>query len=152
MIIKPAKINDIEKIADCLENYYINYNIKQNKIYNYDRTVLVNSLFSAISGNNCFFLLVIDEDKVVGLLWGFVKCNFYSKDYLGCIEIFYIEEKYRSLKLSNKLMKIFFKFCERLDCKNIEFAVTSGLKHEKFDKYLKKLGFNDIGNFYNKEI
>jgi GNAT superfamily N-acetyltransferase len=151
MIIRPATLNDVEDIANILEIHYKDCH-QQRKVFEYNRKVLVNSLYNWIRCPTCFSLVAVDNGKVVGLLICFISNNYYSLDKISNVELFYVSPKNRSLKLANRMMKIYFEWCKALNVRNIEFAYTSAIDDVRIDSYLKRKGFKNFGNFYNKEI
>ena len=150
MEIKAAIVQDIPSILDLLECYF--KVSEQRKMYDFDRSVLCNSLMNWIQLDNNLMIVCKEDDIVVGFFTAFYQCNYYSKDNVANMEILYVKKQYRSLKLTNRIMKRFIEWCKIHNCRNIEMLIDSGIKHEKFDIYLKRQGFKNIGNLYNMEI
>ena len=104
-----------------------------------------------------FYSLVLDEDKcgyvaikenkVIGLIAGFITTNWFSDDMILRELGIYVDEEYRNKSIAHKLFKKWFEFGAKYKVKEIVYGATADQKYFKplYDLFTKKLNFSPMG-------
>jgi len=143
--IKKAKITDLQKIQELnsilLKEEYDKY---PDKYINLDWSFSEESTQSfknSILSDDCYTLIVIVENNIVGLLsGGITKGETYRNlPKIAELGIIFVLKEYRSQGIGQKLFDAFFKWCIENNVKKIRLEVSA--QNENAIKLYKKNGF-----------
>jgi len=96
--------------------------------------------------------IVIHKGEVIGALLGVTGPDLYE-DIISASEVlFYIEPKYRSLKLTRELFEQYEYLAKEDNVSRLVFGTSSGYRVDSMKKLYKYLGFVEHGGAFTKEI
>ena len=143
--IRKATMEDLSPLVDL----YLEYQAEEKKLANADRSRwmikrrgIFQDIKDYISEQNRLLMILVDEDKIVGFIFGSLKRNknYTIKNY-GAIDELYIIPKMRGMGLSSKLKDEFIKwFTERKRGKGVVILYVMP-KNKIAQKAYKKWGF-----------
>lgn len=144
---RKANESDIQEISLILkemhkEGIYSKINPSEYKIKNF--------LLNKIRDKNSLVLILISDNKIIGLFIAEIQEYFFSTEKISMDIIFFILKSKRKAFGAIKLLQNYFNWAESYNVKEICLSTTNGVEVEKIEKMYRKLGFNRVGIMYKK--
>lgn len=152
MIIKKAKIKDYEQIVDLYKQLYdAEKGFDNNLIEIYkvpDEQKL--KIQKRIRSRKNIFLVAEEDNKIIGLIDGFIIDSIYHKEKVGYLDHLCVDINYRKQGVSMNLIE---KFSEIMKSKNVAYLKLNAFENNipAINLY-KKLGFEEHSIYYIKKI
>ena len=96
-------------------------------------------------------LVSIEGGRIVGFIWGVVTSLPWTPAKLGIDNIFYVLPEFRG-KHGVLLIRAYEKWCISLGAEQIAISVSSSINVERTCKLFSRLGFEQQGYQYRKEV
>ena len=104
-----------------------------------------------INSEDAYIILIESSGSIAGMCTMHTLISSVEGGFLALIEDVYIDEKYRKMGLSLKLMKEVEEFCKSKNYKRIQLLCRT--ENKRAIKFYEKLGFTGIDRiFYYKKI
>ena len=147
MIVREAELWDVPALFGLAEKFHGEATLRfplpnAEAIY---RTILETKRFSEIC---CF---VAEDKEIFGFIVGVVSRLPHSFYMIGTETMFFIEKKERGGTAAKLLLRHFTDWCWGTGVKFVSCGSISGIKEERYGKFLEKLGFRWAGAAYIKE-
>ena len=99
-----------------------------------------------------YFRVCVGEDKIPSAFFmGFITKYFFNNQILGCEENLFTNEKNPFAGI--RLTKDFEAWCKKKGAVEVNFSVThSGKPNEQYHKFMKRMGYKEIGAIFKKGI
>ena len=152
MDIRKAKIQDYDQIVKLYKELYNaekKFDVNLSQTYNLSSKQEV-KIKNRIKSRKQLFLVAIDQEKIVGLIDGYILDNDNHIEKVGYLDHLCVDKSYRGLGIANKLID---SFAEKMKSKNVSY-----LKLNAFEANIpainlyKKLGFKEYSILYQKKI
>jgi GNAT superfamily N-acetyltransferase len=146
MIARKPTLHDLPALALLIHAY--SKEAAQGMAVPIDHETVVESLANIIQAQNYVTVVVCDEDKIVGVSFGFFGQTWW-KEPCGAFDMFYIAQSHRGTKAARMLVGAMVEGFKENGCGWIYAAAENGmgLKNEKlFFNLFKKYNFCDIGS------
>ena len=151
MIVKLLKIEDKNYINQCDELLIKLLNEEKKYDNNYKKNNNLKSFEKDLKKENNFLIVTIDNEKVVGFLFGYVnyeKSN--QKNAVANLSFIYVDEEYRNKKIGSSLIEYYINLLKN---KNIRFVEVKCFNDNIYAKKLyKKYEFGVLWQNYRKII
>lgn len=95
-------------------------------------------------------LVVIEEEKVIGMLGAVAVEEFFGPAITTCDLFLYVHPDHRGGLKALRLIKKYEKWAQSLDAIRINLGVTTGIFVEETGKLFEAAGFNQSGHQYTK--
>lgn len=96
-----------------------------------------------------YALLVVERDgQAVGYICGQIGEALFSRDLLATILMYYVLPSARNGKAAVRLLQAFREWARRRGAREVDIHVTSGVYIARTDRFLRRLGFRQIGGNY----
>ena len=99
-----------------------------------------------------YFRVYVGQDEVPSAFFmGFTTNYFFNNQVLGCEENLFTNEKNPFAGI--RLTKDFEKWCKKRGAVEMNFSVThSGKPNGQYHKFMKRMGYQEIGAIFKKRI
>ena len=97
----------------------------------------------------CF---VAEETVVTGFLTGAAARPPHSFKRVAGMTMFYVDPKHRGGKTYSMLFRRFMEWCHASGARVVSCGSISGIKEERFGKFLERAGFRKAGDTYMKAL
>jgi len=144
VIIRQAKLDDLEKLTPLLEEFCKE---SLNEYTGFFDTEHFSKLFLSYKDNT---LLAEVDDKVVGMLSGLVVCSAINPEKLYQEVVWYVSKPYR--KYGIKLIKALEDKCHKEGIRAIVMGAMQNSKAEALEKFYLKSGYKLFEKQYMKEL
>ena len=125
-------------------NWLLTLLVRDEKQYDdsIDETFVVTSMYEYyINDKTRFIMVALDDDKIVGYLYGFIKNpNDAYQERVAKLDALFVREEYRHMGIAKHLITLFKEWVSDNDIKLMEVSVCSANTFAK-QLYLE-LGFN----------
>lgn len=98
------------------------------------------------------FLIVFDNQKPVGFLWGFCCAMPWNPAKLAMDTLLYVEPEYRGSRAAFKLVQAWELWAREQGATSVQLSVASGIHEERTASFYQRMGYNHIGTEYRKEL
>lgn len=150
MLVKRLGVKDIEQVKEC-DKLFVKF-LDSEGIYddNYLKREKLNSFLGDLDNENNVLLGVVDENKVIAFLYGYIENKKGAKDPVAHLTFIYVDEKYRKQNIATILIT---EYLEYLKAKSIQIVeVKSYVKNEAARALYTKFGFDTLWINYRKRI
>ena len=120
--------------------------------YNYDPERLFQKGYERLKKapkQNCVLMAELDGNPV-GFLWAQIGEHLFVDALSAQCLTFYVKPEHRSGFAAVKLLKSYQRWAELQGCDTIALHVTSGLRMDTTDRFLRRMGFAQVGGNYEK--
>ena len=152
MDIRKAKIQDYEQIIKLYNDLYNaekNFDINLSKTYNIS-SKQETKIKNRIKSRKQLFLVATDQEKIVGLVDGYILDNDNHIKKVGYLDHLCVDKSYRGLGIANKLID---SFAEKMKNKNVSYLKLNAFKaNVPAINLYEKLGFKEYSILYQKKI
>ena len=152
MIIRKVTIEDYDKVVDLYKQLYDAERIFDNnlkKSYEIDEKQ-EKIIKKRIKSRKEIFLVAEIENKIVGLIDGYLIDSIYHKEKVAYLDHLCVDKKYRNREIGTRLIKEFDNKAKKRGAKFIKLnAFENNIKAVNL---YKKLGFKEYSIYYMKEI
>lgn len=148
MDIRPAIPNqhDMRQLEAITKMAYASSPNYQSKV---DWPKVRQAFLLAMHDKKQFIYVAEKNGVVVGVLFGGIGDEWYSKDEYAFEQMFYVKPGYSLAARS--LMKAFVKWWQKFPkCKKLHVGNTSGRKYEEVNRFYQLMGFTAQGNAFCK--
>ena len=125
-------------------NWLLTLLVRDEKQYDdsIDETFVVTSMYEYyINDKTRFIMVALDDDKIVGYLYGFIKNpNDAYQERVAKLDALFVREEYRHMGIAKHLITLFKEWVSDNDIKLMEVSVCSANTFAK--KLYLELGFN----------
>ena len=149
LIIRQATLLDLLTIAPLAERYAREAQGHQNFPFNLE-VAMQNAALTIVDDSGCF-LVVYDNLKPVGFLWGSARSLPWSEGKLAFDTILYVVPEKRKTSVGFKLMRAWEKWAKEHNAVEVQISIASGIHEDSSVSFFKKLGYHYIGQQYRKE-
>lgn len=150
MIIKRIREDDIECIKEC-DTLFLKFLDSEGRFdYNYLKRDSLNSFSTDVKDDNKILLASIENDKVVGFLFGYIEKRKDYKEYVANISFLYVDNEYRNKKIATSLINTYLKELEERQISILE--VKTYEENTIAQKLYSKYGFDKLWSNYRKKI
>lgn len=118
----------------------IKFNESKSKIY----------LLNKIENENSLVILLIENEKIIGLFIADIVEYFFSNEKLALDSIFFILKPKRKSFGAIKLLNEYFIWAESYNVKEICLSTTNGVETDKIERMYTRLGFHKAGLMYKR--
>lgn len=149
--IRFASKNDIPELVKLGKEIYLE---SQQKDLGFDEARLRNQIEACLrpeSKNYCLFVAE-REGRIIGVFWGHIDQHFFSKALVATEYMFYVKPDFRGTSVALRLMHAYKTWAENRNAQEIMICMTIGVEPEKFDRFIKKLGFQYVGGNYSMRV
>jgi GNAT superfamily N-acetyltransferase len=146
-MIRKATDKDLEDILTISYIYYKEANMSKCS-FDYGR--LKDSIIHAIHSDDATLLLSDRNGEIVGICFLEKAYPIFSNDCVVDVSIVYVLPDYRGSGVS--LIKYIDKIAKEWNAKYIALGVSSGINTERTSQLYKKLGYENIGMDFRKEV
>lgn len=147
--------NDIQCMQ--LSNIFTAYadEAKKNKIYKVELNLpkLMGHLFLAIRDDSHIILTVMNNDEVVGMLWGALNESIWCDEVHAQDCMVYVLKEHRGGLIAKRLVDHFERWALSKGVTSILFGANSGVEdNEPATKLYSRLGYVQVGLSFRKNI
>mgnify|MGYP001186976245 FL=1 len=104
-----------------------------------------------VQSEDHYFRVYIKDEKPTAFFLGYITNYIWSYQILGCEEQLFTDNS--SPLVGLKLTKDFEKWCKEKGAVEVNFSVThSGKPNEKYNKFMERMGYKDVGSIFKKRI
>lgn len=116
-----------------------------------DETFAVtNAALSILDPNQCIFVAVARQE-VVGLIWGLVTSLVWSPKKIAMDQMLYVLPEYRG-RLGVRLIKTYLGWAKEVGAEEVFISSASRVNEDRTFRLFERLGFNQHGRQYRKEL
>ena len=101
-----------------------------------------------INNGDSHFLVLLNEEIIVGIFLGKVVSYFFSNDLQAMDYLLYIKKENRGTIGALKLLKSYIQWAKEQGVKEIVLSSTTGVNLDRTEGIYRKLGFHKVGVMY----
>ncbi|AWD90613.1 aminoglycoside acetyltransferase [Pseudomonas phage Njord] len=149
MKVRQATLLDMLIIAPLAANYAAE--VKTHSEYPVILDYSLEQAAKTILMGGCF-LIVFDNHKPVGFLWGFCCAMPWNPAKLAMDTLLYVEPDYRGSRAGYKLVMAWEAWAREQGATSVQLSVASGIHEERTASFYQRMGYTHIGTEYRKEL
>lgn len=150
MVIKRIEKEDIEYIKEC-DTLFLKFLDSEGKFdYNYLKRDHLNNFSNDLNDKKKILFASIEDDKVIGFLFGYIEKRKSYKEYVANISFLYVDDEYRNKRIATSLIDTFLKELEKRQIRILE--VKTYEENKIAQKLYSKYGFDKLWTNYRKKI
>ena len=100
----------------------------------------------------CLFVAEKEGAGIVGTFWGQISQYFFSDALVATDYMFYVRPEMRGTPLAVRLVHAFRTWAENRGADEICINMTTGIDIERFDRFLRHMGFTYTGGNYSQWV
>lgn len=98
-----------------------------------------------------FALCAYDEDKLVGMIMGYLTPYYFGNDILACDHLWYVDPSYRGSRTGLRLLKEFRSWALDHGAKEVCIGISTGTDVDRTGALLERIGFAHVGGTYKAD-
>lgn len=151
MKIRAIVYDDLEHIADAVREHHKRMPVLGKFLYSKDKIKQV--LSERFNDPSVLQIIAVDDyDRMVlGGFFGSVIEFPFSYDLYAQDHLFYVKPQHRSLMIATSLVAAYKKWAIEKGVLQIRLETISGLDGERYGRFAKALGFEELGRIYSME-
>lgn len=146
---RQATLLDMLLIAPLSVRYAEEADTKSNPV---QQDYALQSAAQTIMMEDGCLLLVFDDNKLVGFLWGFCCPLPWNPAKMAMDTILYVEPEYRGSRAAYKLVQGWEAWAKEKGATHVQLSVASGIHEEQTAEFYQRLGYSHVGTEYRKEV
>lgn len=100
---------------------------------------------------NHFFVVVVDDGRVVGMMAGSKRDQWYSDDVLAAEDLLYVAQENRGTRAAYLLMREFMRWADQIGAQHIRAGVATGTGAGA-ERLYKHFGMNYVGGNFTSHL
>lgn len=104
-----------------------------------------------LNDDGCF-IIVFDDQRAIGFLWGFCCALPWNPAKLAMDTLLYVEPEYRGSRAGYKLVKEWELWARMRGASHVQLSIASGIHEEKTGEFYQRMGYTHAGTDYRKEL
>ncbi len=152
MKIRKARKEDLASLINLYKQLYDAEKVFDQNLKNeFDNSIKQEqTILKRINSRKEIFLVAEDNNKIIGLIDGYIIDNIHHIEKVGYLDHICIDENYRKQNLATTLIE---KFSIKLKNKNVKYLKLNAFRHNiPATNLYEKLGFKEYSVYYIKEI
>lgn len=148
IVIRSARLIDwpqVMKLAQAMhaESRFSKFQLKEEKLRKVFEGQLNNPRVA------CCLLAENDDEKVVGMLVGYVVELFFTNALIAQDRVFFVLPEFRGSSAAVRLLTAFRKWAENRGVKELNINMSVAIDMPRFERFMLHMGFTNCGsNFY----
>lgn len=143
MIIRDANLNDSSQLLEL--GIKMHAESPRFSQFSFDSGKTLNLINNLIMMQMGITVVVVDGEKIVGMMGGMVLEHFFSKDLHACEYVVFMDKEYRFGGAAIKMIREFEKRAIALGAKEISLGISTELFTERTQALYEKLGYKLSG-------
>lgn len=153
--IRRYEIKDIDAILGlCKQCVYADRNgaVNHFKEAGFEDERIRKILLSRIRDNTFFCNIVVEDEKVVGLLAGSIDELVFSTQLIAKDWLLYFDPSFSSVRVVLRLITSYVTWAKSMNASRVEMSNSTGYKQEQYGQLMKLAGFDLFMVGYNKKV
>lgn len=144
-----AKYTDAHDVVDVCADFHAE---SWQSFANFDADLMYQWIVERIDSDESEIFTAWDGKKLVGALIGLVFCYPYSNTLVAGDYIWYVAPKYRGGMTGVRLMRMYEEWARGVGAAKVTTGVTSGIRIERGEQLLSRLGYSPAGTIMQKDV
>ena len=123
-----------------------------HRVFTLDLEYAMSSLLSAIADPKSCVLVAVRGSSIVGFLYATVSTFFWSRTPVAVDQLLYVTPEHRGRVYGVHLLRAYEAWAKAQGVPEIRISIASGITEERTRKLYQRLGYEQLGSVYRKEL